>query len=337
MPTLPSDRLLSRIERAFDESGAYAVLLSSPQQRHPRSFIVQFNNQNVEIWIYLWTLTHGGGRKRPADEYRIQLTGVASPLHLNPNGPTLLLGYEVERNCFAGFDIRKHVTFTTGSPSIQIRIGVLDDAVRNGLAFSERKGNNEIAIGFRPDYFLVYALNALLLHEQAMDPAAIELLERVASHESLAIADLERTTPERQRVVSMVARLTRAADFRRRVLQAYNATCAVTGIQLRLIDAARILPVRAEGNSDVTANGLCLSPTFHLAFDSALIYLDETSYAMHLNTRGAVGTASRRVGVVGWSNSPLTWGGAFLLPQDVHHWPSQEMIHRANAYRQIIS
>ena len=96
---------------------------------------------------------------------------ISEPLHLNPNGPTLLLGYEVERNCFAGFDIRRHQTFTTGSPSIQIRIGVLDAAARNGLAFSERKGNDEIAIGFRPDYLALYALNSLLLHEQAMDPA----------------------------------------------------------------------------------------------------------------------------------------------------------------------
>ncbi|HRW47901.1 MAG: HNH endonuclease [Caldilinea sp.] len=334
MPTLGADILMSRIEDAFAESGAYALLLSSPHQRHPRSFIVQFNNQSTEIWIYIWTLTHGGGRMRPVDEYRIQLTGVASPLQLNPNGPTLLLGYEVDRNCFAGFDIQKHLTFTGRSPSIQIRIGVLDEAARNGIAFSERKGNNEIAVAFRPDYFMVYALNALLLHEQAVDAATIHLLERIANHESVAAVDLDLVAPERQRVVSTVARLTRAADFRRRILQAYSATCAVTGLQLRLVDAAHILPVGADGSSDMTANGLCLSPTFHRAFDSALIYLDETSYTMHLNTRRV--EELRGEGLDGGVEQLAAHlGRRILLPQDMHNWPNQEMIRRANAHRQI--
>ena len=333
MPTLSSDSLLAKIEQAFDNSGAYAVLSSSPQQRHPRSFIVQTNNQITEVWIYIWTLTHGGGRKRPVDEYRIQLTSVASPLQLNPNGPTLLLGYEVERDCFAGFDIRKHQTFTAGSPSIQIRIGVLEAAERNGLAFSERKGNDEIAIGFRPDYFALYALNSLLLHEQAMDPAAIELLGRVARQETLAVADLERVTPERQRVVSTVARLTRAADFRRRIMLAYNATCAVTGAQLRLVDAAHILPVGAEGSNDATTNGLCLSATFHRAFDSALIYLDE-AYAMRLNARRAEELRNQGL-VAGLEQITAHLDRRIVLPHEPRNWPDLEMIRRANAYRQI--
>jgi putative restriction endonuclease len=334
MPTLPSEALLVKVEQAFEESGAYAVLFSPPQQRHPRVLIVQANNQNIEMWVYIWTLTHGGGRKRPVDEYRIQLTGVTAPLRLNPSGPTLLLGYEVERNCFAGFDVRKHQTFTTGSPSIQIRIGVLDDAVRNGLAFSERKGNDEIAIGFRPDYFLVYALNALLLHEQAMDATAIELLGRVASHERLAVADLERISPERQQVVSTVARLTRAADFRRRIIQAYNTTCAVTGIQLRLVDAAYILPVGVEGSSDATTNGLCLSATFHRAFDSALIYLDE-AYAMHLNARRVEELRGEGL-IAGFDQIAAHLDRRISLPTDTRNWPDLEMIRRANAYRQIV-
>lgn len=333
MPTLPSDSLLAKIEQAFDDSGADAVLFSAPQQRHPRSFIVQVNNRTTEVWIYIWTLTHGGGIKRPADEYRIQLTSVAPPLQLNPSGPTLLLGYEAERNCFAGFDIRKHQTFTGRSPSIQIRIGVLDVALRNGIAFSERKGNDEIAIGFRPDYFLIYALNAPLLHEQAMDAGAVELLGRVASHEPLAVADLERIAPERQRIVNKVARLTRAADFRRRIMQAYNATCAVTGVQLRLVDAAHILPVGAEGSSDATTNGLCLSATFHRAFDSALIYLDE-AYAMRLNARRAEELSNQGL-VAGLEQITAHLDRRIVLPHEPRNWPDLEMIRRANAYRQI--
>jgi len=45
---------------------------------------------------------------------------------------------------------------------------------------------------------------------------------------------------------------------------------------LRLIEAAHILPVGAEGSTDLVTNGICLSPTYHRAFDRALIYLDES-------------------------------------------------------------
>ncbi len=333
MPTFPPDDLLFRIEQAFTESGAFAVLLSPVQQRHPRMFVVQHNDQSSEVWLYIWTLTHGGGVKRPAREYRIQLTSVASPLRLNPNGPTLLLGYDAERNCFAGFDIRKHLTFTGRSPSVQIRIDVLDEAVHNGIAFSARKGNDEIAVGFRPDHLLIYTLNSQLLHEQAIDSATLSLLARAVSHRQVTSTELERLTPERQRVVSTVTRLTRAADFRRRILAAYNTTCAVTGVQLRLVDAAHILPVGAEGSSDATANGLCLSATYHRAFDSALIYLDE-AYAMRLNVERAQELRSAGL-AAGLEQIAAHLDRRIILPAETHNWPDLEMIRQANVYRQI--
>src|SRR5207244_1633429 len=72
------------------------------------------------------------------------------------------------------------------------------------------------------------------------------------------------------------------ADFRRRVVVAYDRQCAVTGIQLRLIEAAHILPVGADGSTDYVSNGICLSPTYHRAYDNALIYVDER-YVMRIN------------------------------------------------------
>src|SRR6185437_330566 len=72
-----------------------------------------------------------------------------------------------------------------------------------------------------------------------------------------------------------VSRLSRAADFRQRVLFAYGNRCAVTRVQLRLVDAAHILPVGAPGSSDHVRNGIALAPTYHRALDSGLVYLDE--------------------------------------------------------------
>ncbi|MCZ7667122.1 MAG: hypothetical protein M5U34_07825 [Chloroflexi bacterium] len=77
--------------------------------------------------------------------------------------------------CFAGFDLSKHHTFSTQSPSIQISITALRDALQDGFAFVT-KGNEEIAIGFRPDQFLAYTLNSELLHAQGVDAATVWLI-----------------------------------------------------------------------------------------------------------------------------------------------------------------
>ena len=209
--------LVQALFDAFDECGAPAVLTSPPNQRHPRRFVTQVGNDVVEIWVYIWTLTHGGGAKRPANEYRIQLTGIRQPpLQSNPTGgPTLLLGYEPNLKCFAGFDLRK----------------------------------------------------------------------------------------------------------------------PVTGIQLRLVEAAHILPVGAVASTDHTTNGLCLSPTFHRAYDRALIYLDE-SYVMRINPRQE--EELMREGFVGGIEQfRAQLGKQIYLPSNRNEWPSLDMIHKANKFRQI--
>ena len=73
------------------------------------------------------------------------LTTVASPLPLNPTGYTVLLGYEPNLKMFGGFDLRRHCTFTTGSPSVQIDIKKIHKAMQDGLAV-DRKDNDEIAV-----------------------------------------------------------------------------------------------------------------------------------------------------------------------------------------------
>ena len=45
--------------------------------------------------------------------------------------------------------------------------------------------------------------------------------------------------------------------------------------ELRLVDAAHILPVGAPGSSEHVRNGIALAPTYHRAFDAGLIYLNE--------------------------------------------------------------
>lgn len=329
MPALSANQIVSSITDAFTESVATAILVSGVRE-HPRRFYVTSGDTSFPIWIYIWTLTHGGGSQRPTDEYRIQLTSVSPPLPENPDGPTLLLGYEPNTKCFAGFDLRKHRMFSDRSPSIQININTLREAVRDGFAFA-RKGNDEIAIGFRPDNILAYSLNCESLHESGADAKVSEILSRVGRFEMVAEEEISTLTTERRRVVSKVARLARDSDFRRKVTVAYDRKCCVTGLQLRLIDAAHILPVGAVGSNDNVQNGLCLSPTFHRAYDRGLIYLND-DHRMLINTQMRENLIRLGLGG-GLSEFESHLGRVIFLPADRSQWPDPEMIRRANRVR----
>ncbi|MCC3156297.1 HNH endonuclease [Hymenobacter sp. 15J16-1T3B] len=75
----------------------------------------------------------------------------------------------------------------------------------------------------------------------------------------------------------------RSGVFKRVVLDAYDHTCAVTGLKLSstrsaapnpLLDACHIVPW-AVSQDDSLSNGLALTPTLHRAFDRHLFYIDE--------------------------------------------------------------
>jgi len=331
MPALSAAQIVSAIKSAFTDAGATATLVSE-RRGHPKRFYVVGGRETVPVWIYIWTLTHGGGAARPAEEYRIQLTGVTPPLPLNPDGPTLLLGYEPNTKCFAGFDVRKHRTFSTQSPSIQININALREAVRDGFAFT-RKGNDEIAIGFRPDNILAYSLNSEGLHESGADTDVSDLLIKAGRFETPSESELAVVPEERRRLITKVSRLARDSDFRRKVTVAYDRKCCVTGLQLRLVDAAHILPVGTAGSTDDVTNGLCLSPTYHRAFDRGLIFLT--------NDRRMVINESMRDDLIqlglggGLAEFESHLGREVFLPPDRRQWPHSSYIRAACEVRGI--
>jgi putative restriction endonuclease len=232
MPATQSQQLVDAFLNAIEQSGNAAVLVSAIRQ-HPRKFAVtQPDGMDIIVWVYAWTLTFGGRPNLP-HEYRIQMTTVRSPLAINPVGPTVLIGYEPNMKMFAGFDLMRHRQFTTGSPSVQIDLRVVRKALQDGLAF-DRKGNNEIAVGIRPDQFMAYVLNAEALHRHGRHVATFGLLAKASALEEIGAQELDLLPTARQRVVQTVRRLSRLASFRLQVLHAYDNRCAVTRAQLRL-------------------------------------------------------------------------------------------------------
>lgn len=85
---------------------------------------------------------------------------------------------------------------------------------------------------------------------------------------------------ERDRVANLGSRLVRDRLFRRRVVQAYDARCAITGLKLingggrAEVEAAHIRPVE-RGGPDIITNGIALSGTVHWMFDRGLIGLGD--------------------------------------------------------------
>lgn len=321
--------IVEAVLNALSDSGAYAQLTSTGREQ-PRKFQVIVENALSPLWVYIWTITHGG-RGRSEEEYRIQKTGVTPPLKANPAGPTLILGWNPEHEVFGGFDFTRHRDdFKPGSNSAQISLSALLAAKNFGWGFYTNQ-YSEIAVAFKPAEFVDYMLNAEALHSQGA--RAVGVLNRVVRMENVPAPEIDALPGPRKRIVETISRLARAANFRDKVVSAYEQQCAVTRLQFKLIDAAHIYPVGAEGSSDSVRNGLCLSPTYHRAFDQALIYLTP-DYKMKLNP-GKLDklTALSLVGGVEYFRRYL--GQEIFLPANIEQRPSIEFIRKANAFRGI--
>ncbi len=260
--------LLDLIIQGIRDDGWNIIYLSDPKF-HPFRFKIYRNDESHNIRIYVWNLTHGGGVQRPADEYRIQITGV-DRFEQELNGKTLILGWWREGEVFAGFDFNKHSGALGFSPSIQIREEALRKAHIKGVAPWE-KDNQEIAIAFRSDFIGEYVRNLESLHSFGESDADLEILEEVTDNpDEVNDTEIATVTVERQNAVISVKKKIRDNSFKSRILTSYSNKCAFCGVQLKLIDAAHIVPVQHDG-TDETPNGIALCALHHRAFDRNLV------------------------------------------------------------------
>lgn len=100
----------------------------------------------------------------------------------------------------------------------------------------------------------------------------------------------------RERVSAYTNRVVRDRIFRRKILEAYDSRCAITGLKLingggrAEVQAAHIKPVEASG-PDIITNGLALSGTAHWMFDRGLISVGddlEVLVSRQVNDAGSV-------------------------------------------------
>lgn len=325
MAKLSKAQLLQRVLDAVEISGYQAIITAGQHPFGLRIFKPE-DTAALKVRLYIWNCTHGGNN-RPADEYRVQLTGVVPELAAGEQA--VLLGWHDDYEVFVAFDITKHAGQDAASPSIQVKENVLHAAHTQAFAAYER-GNGEIAIAFRPEFFVAYARDAARLHGQRGALASyLESLNNITQISDADVASINR--PERREVIATIRRKVREQDFRLRVLSAYGYKCAMCGVQLRLVEAAHILPVAAPHSTDETNNGVSLCSLHHRAYDANLVsfthqYRIEVSNAAVQELR-----ADNRLG--GLTPFRAALRPALILPADARDHPNPAYVRRSRDIR----
>jgi len=331
MALLQKRALLRRFDLAIQDAGA-RLIYRSQQGRHPASYtVLHRDSRTSRVLVYIWNMTHGGGAARPALEYRIQITGI-SGFQKSPNEKTLILGWSEDFEVFAGFDYRHHSGPLGASPSIQISQDALRAAQLRGFA-PNAKGNGETAIAFRPDFAAAYVEHLTALHDTGGVPAEAAILEKI-SEDPAAVPDADidaAVAPARRVEIVETRRAARDAQFRRKILGAYGNRCAVCGVQLRLLDAAHVLPVDQPDSTDDTNNGVALCSLHHRAYDRALIAFDP-AYTIHVNKKQIDELTSLSL-AGGLRQFQAALKPSLILPADPRDYPKKSFIAAANRAR----
>lgn len=131
---------------------------------------------------------------------------------------------------------------------------------------------------------------------------------------------LQITNQERREVIASFKRKYREHDFRSRVLAAYASTCAFCGVQLKLVEAAHIIPVAADSSTDETINGIALCSLHHKAYDLNLLSFDE-SYRIEISS-AAIAELHRLNLIGGLASFQTGIKSAIRLPADKRDYPN---------------
>nr|WP_249179537.1 HNH endonuclease [Burkholderia vietnamiensis] len=168
-----------------------------------------------------------------------------------------------------------------------------------------------------------------LFHQTGWAHRDIALLDRL---DDLSDEDIQsvRNGPRRL-LIKTIRQKYRAKDFSRRVLGAYLHRCAFCGVQLKLLDAAHIVPVAAPDSTDEVTNGVALCKLHHFAYDSNLVAFD-TEYRIQISNRRVHDLQEEGLDG-GLENFVRSLQPSLVLPEFRRHHPDRDCIERALEYR----
>ncbi|MCB1357616.1 MAG: HNH endonuclease [Maritimibacter sp.] len=156
---------------------------------------------------------------------------------------------------------------------------------------------------------------------------------RYDTHANNEMDDRAQAPFERPVLERLTRRPYRDVAFRRKVREAYDYRCAMSGPRLRNgggrpeVQAAHIRPVEQQG-SDSVRNGLALSGTLHWMFDRGLISVAHDCETILVSRNKVPGDVVDRL---------LRPGGKLLRPEDPRNAPHPGNLqwHRENVFGQV--
>lgn len=164
----------------------------------------------------------------------------------------------------------------------------------------------------------------------------VDLIEQEATRYDAPASDfLDKVAPfERPVIERLTSRPYRDIAFRRKVREAYDFRCAMSGLRLRNgggrpeVQAAHIRPVEKQGNDSVR-NGLALSGTLHWMFDRGLVSVAEDMTILVSRNKVPSEVVDRLI----------LPEGKLRLPANPRDWPHPENLkwHRENVFGQVNS
>jgi len=326
MANLSKSQLLERVTQVVVESNDNIVYLNI---KHPFTLSIYNATEQRSLKVYIWNVSHGGNH-RPRNEYRIQAKGAG--FFTEPNTHVLILGWWEEGNVFVGFDFRKHSGNIGLSPSLQVKEETLRNAYIHGIA-PYRKENGETAIAFRPEFLAYYAFNAEALHDFGKSISDYKALVTIASQAESHIATeiLDTVASPRKNVLQTINKKLRDSSFRSRILTSYGFRCAFCNLQLKLVEAAHILPVSYEFSTDETRNGIALCALHHKAYDTGLVTMTENYEVIYHKEKF---DNLKTIGHDGGMESFIQHLKPLInLPPALHDRPHQDYIRQANILR----
>jgi len=175
----------------------------------------------------------------------------------------------------------------------------------------------------------IYLEQMQILHTLGQNADQLDALRQMAS-DPLEV-EPDDLPASRRKVMTTTLRLLRDRRFGEKVLTAYGHRCAMCGVQLRLLDAAHILPVAHPDSNDNVTNGVALCALHHRAYDMALVAFDQTYEIIVSQDILASLAAEGRNGGLGAFQAVLA--PTLLLPQTQASHPSLNMIAKANELR----
>ncbi|MGD9856499.1 MAG: HNH endonuclease [Planctomycetaceae bacterium] len=288
MAGIPFSRLVEDFVDALERFGANVIRSKVKDKDRPARFQVQAGSEPIDCWLFLWTITPGGGGfgVRPANERRIQITGIAG-MPFRPGVRTILGGWNSDSGAYAFWDARRHTQFSSKSPSLQVDLNTLESAGTVGIASQLRptQKGQEVVIACTPYSLGWYVEHMQALHNMGENATEFGSLLNSSAEEEQAflddVADDESAFVRRYDLVQNL-RAFRDAQFRPSVLQAFSHRCAVCDCDLKLVDAAHIIPVSHPRSTDDVTNGLALCRLHHAAFDNALLGV-QSNYRIVIN------------------------------------------------------